>query len=225
MCALVAAAAAGGEAQGASPAPLARAVPWDAFTEGRAQDAGEYDAHAARVAAIVQDSTARLREWCVLNDEQHRIQGAGGTPTLTRGRAKRGRPRKNEASNPPVPGMAPGKVQTHRCKHCHAAFASRTSLSTHVRTHTGERPYACKVCKMRFSQSGSRVVHMRTHTGEKPYGCETCGKVFTQSGGLRAHLLTHARVSAAMLAVHGGAATVTVPGPTADTVVPLAHGH
>ncbi|XP_025082183.1 ikaros family zinc finger protein-like isoform X3 [Pomacea canaliculata] len=78
------------------------------------------------------------------------------------------------------------------CKVCGKIFSSQSSLSTHRRIHTGERPYRCRVCGKSFTQVGTLRTHERVHTGEKPYVCRVCGRTFAQSGSYRMHERRHA---------------------------------
>uniref|UniRef100_A0A3B4XYL2 Zinc finger protein 516 n=1 Tax=Seriola lalandi dorsalis TaxID=1841481 RepID=A0A3B4XYL2_SERLL len=52
---------------------------------------------------------------------------------------------------------------TFDCNVCGRSFPFLSSLSQHMRRHTGARPYKCPYCDHRASQKGNLKVHIRSH--------------------------------------------------------------
>jgi uncharacterized Zn-finger protein len=77
------------------------------------------------------------------------------------------------------------------CDICGLACYCMSQIIIHMRTHTGEKPYACKVCGKAFSRHSDRTRHMRTHTGEKPHVCEVCKRAFSWRSLLATHMCIH----------------------------------
>ncbi|XP_039695438.1 zinc finger protein 516 isoform X3 [Pteropus medius] len=65
------------------------------------------------------------------------------------------------------------KAASHSCCICGKSFPFQSSLSQHMRKHTGQKPYQCPYCGHRASQKGSLKVHIRSHrTGTLAQGHE-----------------------------------------------------
>ncbi|KAJ8408699.1 hypothetical protein AAFF_G00253340 [Aldrovandia affinis] len=81
--------------------------------------------------------------------------------------------------------------KAHCCAHCGKRCGRADLLKAHRRTHTGERPYGCGLCGKSYGHPGQLRIHKRVHTGERPYCCAHCGKRFSEHNQLKVHLRTH----------------------------------
>jgi len=80
----------------------------------------------------------------------------------------------------------------YSCNLCGKAFDAVCHLETHVRSHTGERPYCCEYCDKSFTVMSNLKRHIKTiHAKERAFQCELCKKTFSQSNNLKRHLKTH----------------------------------
>uniref|UniRef100_A0A182J4L3 C2H2-type domain-containing protein n=1 Tax=Anopheles atroparvus TaxID=41427 RepID=A0A182J4L3_ANOAO len=76
----------------------------------------------------------------------------------------------------------------HYCSICSKGFKDKYSVNVHIRTHTGEKPFACSLCGKSFRQKAHLAKHYQTHLAQK-----------NPAGGAVAKQSKQSRLSAAPL--------------------------
>lgn len=73
------------------------------------------------------------------------------------------------------------------CYTCHTLSQSESSAPPKKRNPQENRLHYCLVCDRSFPFASGVKAHLRTHTGEKPFACNQCNQSFAHSGGLSYH--------------------------------------
>ena len=78
-----------------------------------------------------------------------------------------------------------------KCPECARAFTRADGLQCHMLVHNKKRPFKCHYCNKGFNDNTSLEKHTYSHTGVKPFKCEYCGRAFSDSQSIEKHLLVH----------------------------------
>jgi len=82
--------------------------------------------------------------------------------------------------------------KVYNCDQCSYETVQCTAFKEHLRTHTGERPFACHMCNKTFIRKSHMNKHIKeVHIGEKNVFCEQCPKTFKTQDQLYQHIVVH----------------------------------
>lgn len=79
------------------------------------------------------------------------------------------------------------KRKCFKCPYCDYSTARSDNLNTHIRIHTGGKPYRCNRCGKRFSGHSNYKRHMKVHANDFPFHCLICFRGFLVNDDKNSH--------------------------------------
>ncbi len=73
------------------------------------------------------------------------------------------------------------------CPHCDCIFNRQYNLKSHMKIHSGEKPFQCDQCGLAFSRNHDLKRHVKIHNGLKLFNCIYCQKSFSRNDALVRH--------------------------------------
>ena len=79
----------------------------------------------------------------------------------------------------------------YNCQYCHYSTSLKGNLTTHLRKHTGDRPFKCDLCESSFACASNLTRHRTIHDELKPFKCNFCNYSASQKVSLISHMRHH----------------------------------